>query len=119
MKKETKKKKKVAKVSKKKVKVAPVIEEQVVTDTAPETAPESCCDNNFNTEAPKNFSLASNLSRQSEFNNQVRLVMAFNPQITVVDGRAHVVIGSDLNALTSEGASVFNAMIKMFDLLTK
>ena len=120
MKKETKKKKKVAKVSKKKVKVAPVIEEQVVTETAPETAPVNEQPSQMIFIQEKLPTLRGNIYRQEEINNKIEFVMAFKPQIAKdANGLYSVVIGSTLDkGLCTEGETVLKAMIKMFDQLT-
>lgn len=126
MKKETKKKKKVVKVSKKKVKVAPVVEDPVAIETAPamdangvEYKPCADC------EAPavehfSNVVLKSNHMRQAEINNRVSLVMSFNPQIARNSiGEWSCCIGYDNEVgLFTTGKSALEAVLIMFTKLS-
>jgi hypothetical protein len=114
MKKEIKNKK----VSKKKVKVAPVIEEPVATES--ETAPVNEQPSQMIFIQEKLPTLRGNIYRQEEINNKVELVMAFRPQISKgANGLYSVVIGSTLDkGICTEGETVLKAMIKMFDQLT-
>jgi hypothetical protein len=140
MKKETKKKKKVAKVSKKKVKVAPVVEESVAVETAPQSESDSSndsCDHASDAIGyfVKNIVIPSLKKAEEKSKSRERLttnsihnrdliqkteyVMAFKPEI-VKDGDAWlVIIGSMPTGMVTDGPNVATAISRMHFKLTQ